>query len=151
MHRRFKCPARKYQGRKCKRCGHFSSLCFRRSESPKSRQPQVHQLQAGLIYTCEDSICGQSGVLTSSDESFCSQVQIQGTRASARFPTPHHLTTNLEYRLKPHHRSQFLRARLDTHKIKMKINDLDSVLNEIFSTQIEASTLIDHIHKPQKY
>ena len=30
----------------------------------------------------------------------------------------------------------------------MAINDLDSVLNEITSTQIEASNLIDHIHKP---
>ena len=28
--------------------------------------------------------------------------------------TPHHPITNLEYRLKPHHKSQLLRARLDT-------------------------------------
>ena len=64
----------------------------------------------------EDSIHGQSSDLTSSDESFCLQVKIQCTRANAKFPTPHHLITNLAYRLKPHHkRNQYLRARLDTH------------------------------------
>ena len=42
-------------------------------------------------------------------------MQIQGTQASNKFPIPHHLITNLEYRLKPHHkRSQYLRARLQT-------------------------------------
>ena len=35
------------------------------------------------------------------------------------------------------------------HILNMTINDLDSVLNEITSTQIEASNLIDHIHKPR--
>ena len=111
----FKCPARKYQCRKCKRYGHFTSLCYRRSESPKSRKPQVHQLQAGLIYMSEDYICSQSGDLYSSDESFCLQVQIQNIQASARFHTPHHLITNLQYKLKPHNKgNQYLRARLDT-------------------------------------
>ena len=42
-------------------------------------------------------------------------MQIQGTQASVKFPTPNHLITDLEYRLKPHHqRRQFRRARLDT-------------------------------------
>ena len=59
-------------------------------------------------------MCGQSVDLTSSCESFCLQVQIQCTQASSKFPTPHHLITNLAYRLKPHHkRNQYLRARLD--------------------------------------
>ena len=35
------------------------------------------------------------------------------------------------------------------HIISMTINDLGSVLNKITSTQIEASNLIDHIHKPR--
>ena len=52
----------------------------------------------------EDSICCQSGDLTSSNESFCLQVQIQGTQASAKFPTPHNLITNLEYRSKQNHK-----------------------------------------------
>ena len=34
---------------------------------------------------------------------------------NTKFPTPHHLITNLAYRLKPHHkRNQYPRARLDT-------------------------------------
>ena len=61
----------------------------------------------------DSSICSQSGDLTSSNESFCLQVQVQNI-ADTKYPTPHHLITNLEYRLKPHHKSQFLRARLDT-------------------------------------
>ena len=72
-------------------------------------------MQAGSVYTQEDSICSQSSDLTSSDESFCLQVKIQCTRANAKIPTPHLLNTNLAYRLKPHHKSnQYLRARLDT-------------------------------------
>ena len=75
----------------------------------------MHQLQAGVVCTQEDSICGQSSDLTSSDESFCLQVKIQCTQANTKIPTPHHLITNLAYRLKPHHkRNQYLRARLDT-------------------------------------
>ena len=63
----------------------------------------------------EDSICSQSSALPSSDESFCLHVKIQCTQAESKFPTPHHLITNLAYQLKPHHkRNQYLRARLDT-------------------------------------
>ena len=63
----------------------------------------------------EDSICGHSGDLTFSNESFCLQVKIQCTQANTKIPTPHHLITNLAYRLKPHHkRNRYLRARLDT-------------------------------------
>ena len=63
----------------------------------------------------EDSICGQSGDFTSSNESFSLQVKIQCTQASCEIPTQSHLITNLAYRLKPHHkRNQYLRARLDT-------------------------------------
>ena len=63
----------------------------------------------------EDSICGQSNNLISSNESFCLQVKIQCTQANTKFPTPHHLITNLPYRLKLHHKkNQYLRARLDT-------------------------------------
>ena len=81
----------------------------------KSRTPKEHQLQAGQMYMQEDSICGQSEDMTASDKSFCLQVKIQCTQANSKIPTPHHLITNLAYRLKPHHkRNQYLRARLDT-------------------------------------
>ena len=80
----------------------------------KSRNPTAHQLQAGLLYVQEDSICSQSSDLTYSIESFCLQVKIQCTQANTKFPKPHHLITNLAYRLKPHHKwNQYLRARSD--------------------------------------
>ena len=60
----------------------------------------------------DNSICGHSGDLTSCHECFCLQVQVQNIQADTTLPTPHYLITNLEYRLKPHHKSQFLRARL---------------------------------------
>ena len=81
----------------------------------KSKTPKAHQLQVGVVYTQEDSICSQSGALTSINESFCLYVKIQCTQAYNKISTPHHLITNIAYRLKPHHkRSQSLRARLDT-------------------------------------
>ena len=80
-----------------------------------SRTPKAHQLQAGVVYMQENFICGQSGDLISSDESFYLQVKIQSTQTNGKIPTCHHLITNLAYRLKPHHkRKQYLRARLDT-------------------------------------
>ena len=75
----------------------------------------AHQLQVGSVYMPEDSICSQSSDLTSSDESFCLQFKSQCTEANVKISIPHHLITNLAYRLKPHHkRNQFLRVRLDT-------------------------------------
>ena len=42
-------------------------------------------------------------------------MKLHRTQASSKFPTPHYIITNLEYRLKPlHKRNQYLRARLDT-------------------------------------
>ena len=110
-----KCPAKKFQCKTFNKCGHFTSLCYNKSVSFQSITPKVHQLQAGQMYMQEDSICGQSNDMTSSDELFCLQVKIQCTQASSKIPTPHHLITNLAYRLKPHHkRNQYLRARIDT-------------------------------------
>ena len=64
----------------------------------------------------EKAICGNSEVYSSSDDSFCLQIQVQQTEAiSKRIPTPTHLITSLAYRLQPHHtRNQYLKARLDT-------------------------------------
>ena len=76
----------------------------------------AHQLQAGVVYVQEDSICGQSCDLTSSDESFCLQMKIQYTQADSKISIPHDLITNLAYRLKQHNkRNQYMRARLDTY------------------------------------
>ena len=93
----------------------LQACAIRREGTFSVKNPQAHQLQAGVVYTQEDSICSQSRDLTSSDESFCLQVKIQCTQANTKISTPHHLTTNLAYRLNPHHRGyQYLRARLDT-------------------------------------
>ena len=111
----FKCPARRFQCKTCNKYGHFFQLVLQKQSSFKSGNPKAHQLQVGLVYAQEDSLCGQSNDLTSSDASFCLQVRIQDTQANTKFSTPHHLITNLAYRLKPHHkRNQCLRARLDT-------------------------------------
>ena len=95
--------------------GIFTSLCYKKPVSFKSRTPKAHQLQAGQVYMQEDSICGQSDDLTSSNEPFCLQVKIQCTQATSKIPTTSHLITNLADKLKPNHkRNQYLRARLDT-------------------------------------
>ena len=100
----FKCPAQKFQHKTCNKYGHFISLCYKKAVSLKSRTPKACQLQAVQMYMQEDSICGQSGDLTSSDESFCLQVKIKCTQANSKIPTPHHLITNLAYRLMPLHK-----------------------------------------------
>ena len=53
---------------------------------------------------------------SSSDESFCLQLQVQSNHAEGKqIPNPVHLITNLAYHLKPHHtRSMYLWAQLDT-------------------------------------
>ena len=110
----FKCPAKKLQCISCHKYGHFTSLCFQKQVSFKSRAPKAHQLQAEEVYMQEDSICSQSEDLTSSDESFCLQVRIQCAQANSKIPPTSHLITNLAYKLKPHHkRNEYLRARLD--------------------------------------
>ena len=71
-------------------------------------------MQVQVVYA-QDFIWGQSSDLTSSDEPFCLQVKIQCTQVNTKFPTPHHIITNVAYGLKPYHkRNQYLRARLDT-------------------------------------
>ena len=110
----FKCSTKKFQCKICNKYRHFTSFCYKKSVSFKSRTPKAHQLQAGVVYT-QDSICSQSSDLTCSEGSFCLQVKIKCTQANSKIPTPHHLIINLAYRLKPHDkRNQYLRARLDT-------------------------------------
>ena len=68
----------------------ISSLCYKKQSSFKSRNPKAHQLEVGVVYAQQDSICGQSSDLTSSNESFCLQVKIKDTQANTKFPTPYH-------------------------------------------------------------
>ena len=61
----------------------------------------------------QDSICGQLEESSSTD-SFCLQLKLQSTQVETKIPAPQHLITNLPYKLKPHKKTQYLRARLDT-------------------------------------
>ena len=88
---------------------------LKKQSSFKLRNSKAHQLQVGVVYAQQDSICSQSSDLTSRNESLCLQVKIQCIQTNTTFPTPHHLMTNLAIRLKPHHkRNQYPQARLDT-------------------------------------
>ena len=60
----------------------------------------------------QDSIRIQSEE-SSSNDSFCLQVHLQSTQVEAKIPASQHLITNLPYKLKPHKKTQYLRARLD--------------------------------------
>ena len=63
----------------------------------ESRSPKAHQLKIASVCV-QDSICGQSGDFTSSDESFCLQMKIKSNQAET--PAPQHLITNLAYKVK---------------------------------------------------
>ena len=53
--------------------------------------------------------------MSSSEDSFCLQLQLQSTQFETKISAPQHLITNLAYKLKPHDKTkQYLRARLDT-------------------------------------
>ena len=112
----FQCPTKKFQCKACHKIGHFTSLCYQKKQAPfKSRKPKAHQLQAGTVYTKDQGICSQSEDDSSSEDSFCLQVNVKCTQANLqKIPRPTHLITNLAYRLKPHHTGNlYLRARLD--------------------------------------
>ena len=114
----FQCSAHKYPCSNCHRFGHFSSLCHKKQESFKntsSRSPKAHQLRCGEVCMPDNSICSQSGDNTSSNESFCLQMQVKSTQAETKLPAPQHFFTNLAFKLKPHKkRTLYLRARIDT-------------------------------------
>ena len=57
----FQCPARKYQCKICHKFGHFTSVCFQKSQGQHSsnsfhaRKPKGQQLCAGAFYTLHDA------------------------------------------------------------------------------------------------
>ena len=63
----------------------------------------------------QDSVCSQSDAsFSSSDDSFCLQMQVKSAQPETKMQATQHLVTNIEYKLKPHRRTKFLRARIDT-------------------------------------
>ena len=108
-------PSQKKQCKACHKFGHYTSLCFQKSQQKQSnykhRNPTVHQLKAGTIHVHDNN-----EELDSSDDSFCLQLKIQSAQAPhKKTQKPACLITNLAYRLKQHEkRNLYLRARLDT-------------------------------------
>ena len=112
-------PVKKYQCKVCNKYGHFSSLCYQKKtqvhHKNSSRNPKVHQLHAGPMYA-QDSFNYSQSKESSSDESFCLQLQVQNNQAEGKqIPNTIHLITNLAYHLKLHHtKNMYLQAWLDT-------------------------------------
>ena len=95
----------------------FSILCYKKQESYKKmpRSPKAYQLTSGRLSTQSNSICSHSSDNSSSVESFYLQMKVQAKQANAKYPTPQHLFTNLEFKVKPHKKkTKFLQARIDT-------------------------------------
>ena len=95
----FHCPAKNYQCTVCHKDDHFSSLCYQEKNSAhyKSniRNPKAHQLKVGPRYAHNSSICSHSKE-SSSDESFCLQLQVQCNQVEdKKIPNPVHLIINL--------------------------------------------------------
>ena len=112
----FRCPASRYQCKNCHKFGHISSLCYKKNgyeRSLEARSSKAHQLKTSSVCT-KDSLCCQYEDYTSSDESFCLQMQVKSTQAETKLPVLQHIITNLAYKLKPHKKTQYLRARKDT-------------------------------------
>ena len=105
-------------------------------------------LQAGVVYTCDKSVCSHSEDCSSSNETFCLQVKIQQSQAECKICTPSQLITGLAYKLKPHQTGkQYLRTRLDTcadvnsipaSVYKLVFNDLE--LKKFAPSPLEIST-----------
>ena len=105
----FRCPASKHQYKNCHKFGQFSSLCYKKKEFEHKREtsPRAHQMKIGTAYMQEE-LCGQSEE-SSSDDLFCLQARLKSTQAETQ--APQHLITNLTYKLKPHKKTHYLRAR----------------------------------------
>ena len=99
----------------CHKYGHFSSLCYQKKTQAHHKSSKAHQLNAGPVYVQDSSVCSHSKESTS-DESFCLQLQIQRNQVEGKkIPKPVYLITNLAYKLKLHYsRNMYLQARLDT-------------------------------------
>ena len=115
----FQCPARKFQCKVCHKFGHFTRVCYQKSQQPSSsfkpRKPKAQHLQAGALYTHHNA--DRSGSkLSDTEESFCLQLKIQKTQSThPQVPKPVYLMTNLVYHMQLHHKgNQYLCARLDT-------------------------------------
>ena len=114
----FQCSARKYQCGNCHNFGHFNSLCYKKQESYKKRprSPKAYQLTSSRLSAQDKSIyTNPSDNSSSEDELFCLQMKVQAIQANEKYPTPKHLFTSLEFKVKLHkNKTKFLWTRIDT-------------------------------------
>ena len=116
----FHCPARKFQCKICHKFGHFTTVCYQKSQGQQSsnsfhsRKPKAQQLRVGALYTHHDADRCESD--SEMEDSFCLLMKIHRTQIShLEVPKPINLMANLAYHLQEHHRrNQYLQARLDT-------------------------------------
>ena len=96
----FRCPASKHQCKYCHKFGHFSNLCFKKNQESvykrSSRNPQAQQLVIRK-YSSEGPLYDEAYTsLTSSEDSFCLQMQLKPMQVEKQFSDLQHLVTNLE-------------------------------------------------------
>ena len=111
----FRCPASRFQCKYCDKYGPFSKLCFKKngSEHKKNiRRPKTHQLMVGTAAAIGDQ---SDANYSSSEDSFCLQMQAKSAKDNIKKNKPQHLVNTIEYKLKPHRRrTKFLRVKIDT-------------------------------------
>ena len=75
----FQCPARKFPCKACHKFGHFTTVCYKKSQqssnSFKFRKPKAQQLWAGALNTHHNADRSESGP-SDTEESFCLQMKI---------------------------------------------------------------------------
>ena len=82
----FQCQARKFQCKICHKFGHFTSVCFQKSQGQHSsnsfhaRKPKAQQLHVGALYTLQDA--GSSEYDSDPEENFCLQMKVHRTHIS---------------------------------------------------------------------
>ena len=80
----FQCQARRFQCKICHKFGHFTSVCFQKSQGQHSsnsfhaRKPKAQQLHVGALYTLHDA--GSSEYDSGPEENFCLQMKVHTTR-----------------------------------------------------------------------
>ena len=111
----FRCPVSRFQCKHCHKYGHFSKLCFKKNGSENKqniRRTKAHQLMVGTASAIGDQ---SDASYSSSEDSFCLQMQAKSAKENTKKNKPQHLVTNIEYKLKLHRRrNKFLRAKIDT-------------------------------------
>ena len=110
----FWCPASRFWCKHCHKFGHFSKLCYMKTESgykKNTRKPKAHQLMLGRA----SAVCGQS------DASYCSSGRLILFANASQVCTSKHQNASLtasssKYRIQvetSQKRTKFLRAKID--------------------------------------